>query len=213
MEKDSSTDEIKDKDRENALGTLVFSLANLLRNPEMTHEQKFQLDHSGSSSFIKMKLVLRALSIEQPDPENMYIGVNALKQVPIPATEEEGNEGKMQLPPPAPLPPPPLPSKTEVLKAPPRSKDLTMPESTLEISPNLNVTENQPVVIEAAATINEQARPRGLDTASLAPPQSISAAPTLPALQRLRLAPSLVSLGSLASSNFDFTCSNLDLYK
>ncbi|XP_060118438.1 extended synaptotagmin-3 [Heteronotia binoei] len=199
--------EIKDKDRDNALGTLVFSLANLLKNPEMTHEQKFQLDHSGSGSFIKMKLVLRALSIEQPDPENIYTGVNALKQVPIPATEDEGNEGKMQLP-----PPPPLPSKPKVLKAPQGSKELSTPESTLEISPNLNVTENHPVVIEAAAAINEQVHPWGLDTASLAPPQPISAAPALPALQRLQLAPSIASLSSFASSNFDVTCSNLDLY-
>nr|XP_056717137.1 extended synaptotagmin-3 [Euleptes europaea] len=207
--------EIKDKDRENALGTLVFSLASLLRNPEMTHEQKFQLDHSGSDSFIKMKLVLRALSVEQRDPENMYSGIHALKQVPIPATEEEGNEGKMQLPPPRPPPPlpvPPLPSKSEVLKPPQGSKDLSMPESIQEISANLSVTENQPLVIEAAAAINEQARPRGLDPRSLAPPQPISAAPTLPALQRLQLAPSIASLGSLASSCFDVTCSNLDLY-
>ncbi|XP_077176430.1 extended synaptotagmin-3 [Paroedura picta] len=206
--------EIKDKDRENALGILVFSLANLLRNPEMTHEQKFQLDHSGSDSFIKMKLVLRALSIEQPDPENMYTGVNALKQVPIPATEEDGNEGKMPLPAPAPLPPPlpPPPPKMEVLKAPQGSKDSSMPESTQQISPHLTGTEDQPVVIEAAAAINERTRPRGLDAPSLAPPQPFPAGLTLPALQRIQLAPSIASLGSLASSHFDVTCSNLDLY-
>ncbi|XP_048342837.1 extended synaptotagmin-3 isoform X2 [Sphaerodactylus townsendi] len=204
--------EIKDKDRENALGILVFSLANLLRNPEMTQEQKFQLDHSGSDSFIKMKLVLRALSIEQPDPENTYTGVNALKHVPIPATEEEGNEGKMQLPPPRPPPLPPPPSRTEGPKPPQGRRDLRVPEFTPEIGANLNITANQPLVIEHAAAINEQPRLRGLHPRSLVPPQPISTAPTLPALQRLRGAPSIASLGSLGSSNFDITCSNLDLY-
>uniref|UniRef100_A0A670ICZ3 Extended synaptotagmin 3 n=1 Tax=Podarcis muralis TaxID=64176 RepID=A0A670ICZ3_PODMU len=47
------------KDRENALGTFVLSLGNLLKNPDMTLEQNFQLDHSGVDSSIKLKVVLR----------------------------------------------------------------------------------------------------------------------------------------------------------
>ncbi|XP_053103587.1 extended synaptotagmin-3 [Hemicordylus capensis] len=205
--------EIKDKDRDNALGTLVFSLAHLLKNPQMTLEQNFQLDHSGSDSSIKMKVVLRALGIEEPDPESIYTGVNALKQVPIPATEQAGNQGKTQLPPPPPRPPPP---KVMVSKAPRENRDLGIPESKgdgQDSNADLNAKENLtgPIVTETVAGINEQAGTGGLDPKSLTLPQTIPAAPTLPALQRLQVAPSIMSLGSIASTNFDVTCSNLDL--
>ncbi|KAJ6634006.1 hypothetical protein lerEdw1_014200, partial [Lerista edwardsae] len=204
---------VKDKDRENALGTLVISLARLLKNSEMTLEENFQLDHSGSGSSIKMKVVLRALGIEEPDPDSSYKGVKALKQVPIPATEDDGNQGKTHLPPPPPPPPPPpLPSKTEVAKAPQVSKDSDVLESQgdrRESHANLNVNENWtgPVVKEAAAKINEQTGPGYVDSKFLAPP-TIPTPLTSPALRRAQLAP---SIASLASSHFDVTCSNLDL--
>ncbi|KAJ6634008.1 hypothetical protein lerEdw1_014198, partial [Lerista edwardsae] len=205
--------QVKDKDRENALGTLVISLARLLKNSEMTLEENFQLDHSGSGSSIKMKVVLRALGIEEPDPDSSYKGVKALKQVPIPATEDDGNQGKTHLPPPPPPPPPPpLPSKTEVAKAPQVSKDSDVLESQgdrRESHANLNVNENWtgPVVKEAAAKINEQTGPGYVDSKFLAPP-TIPTPLTSPALRRAQLAP---SIASLASSHFDVTCSNLDL--
>ncbi|KAH0621338.1 hypothetical protein JD844_022498 [Phrynosoma platyrhinos] len=208
--------EIKDKDRENALGTLVLSLAHLLKYPEMTIEQNFQLDHSGVDSCIKLKVVLRALDIEKPDPETTYTGANALKKVPIPTTEQDGNQDNAQLlpPPPPPPPQPPLP-KVEVFKAPEESKDGGMPESTGDRqvnNANLNVNEKLagPVVVEPVSGINEQAGTGGVDSKFLTLPKK---APTLPALQRLQLAPSLASLGSLGSANFDVTCSNLDLSK
>uniref|UniRef100_A0A672TLN9 Extended synaptotagmin 3 n=1 Tax=Strigops habroptila TaxID=2489341 RepID=A0A672TLN9_STRHB len=47
------------KDRDSALGTSVVCLSHLLKDPNMTLDQRFQLDHSSSDSFIKMKLVLR----------------------------------------------------------------------------------------------------------------------------------------------------------
>ncbi|XP_066477566.1 extended synaptotagmin-3 [Tiliqua scincoides] len=202
--------EVKDKERENALGTLVISFAHLLKNPEMAVEQNFQLDHSGSDSYIKMKVVLRALGIEEPDPDTSHKGIKTLKQVPIPATEEDGNQGKTHLPPP---PPPPLPSKIEVSKAPQVPQDSSVPESQgnrQESHANLNVNENWtgPVVKEAAARINEQTGPGYVDPKFLAPHQAVPSPRTSPALRRAQLAP---SIASLASSHFDITCSNLDL--
>ncbi|XP_042303119.1 LOW QUALITY PROTEIN: extended synaptotagmin-3 [Sceloporus undulatus] len=204
--------EIKDKDRENALGTLVLSLAHLLKNPEMTIEQNFQLDHSGVDSCIKLKVVLRALDIEKPDPESTYTGTNAFKNVPIPVTEQDGNQDNAQLLPPPPPPQPPLP-KVEVPKAPDEDKDGGMPKSTGDTqvnNANLNVNEKleEPIVVEAVSGINEQAGPGGVDSKFLTLPKK---AAMLPALRRLQLAPSLASMGSLGSSNFDVTCSNLDL--
>uniref|UniRef100_A0A670ICU3 Extended synaptotagmin 3 n=1 Tax=Podarcis muralis TaxID=64176 RepID=A0A670ICU3_PODMU len=178
------------KDRENALGTFVLSLGNLLKNPDMTLEQNFQLDHSGVDSSIKLKVVLRVslrFCIFLPPPQSTYTGVNASKQGPIPATEQDEPKGKTHLPPPPPPPPPPSPPpppKVEVPKAPQeRSSDL-----------------------EAVAGINEQAGTGVLRPKSLTPAQTIPGRRMLPALQRLQVAPSIASLGSISASNFDVTC-------
>lgn len=147
------------------------------------------------------------MGIEEPDPDANYKGVKALKQVPIPATED-GNKGTTQLPPPA--PPPPL-----VSKAPKASKDSGVSESQGDrrnSHANLNVNENWsgPVVKEAAARLNAQIGPGHVDPKLLAPPQAVPSPCTSPALRRAQLAP---SIASLASSHFDVTCSNLDLMK
>lgn len=132
--------------------------------------------------------------------------MNALKQVPVPASEEGRGEGRRG-PPPA-----PLPSETEVLRAPQGSKELSAAGPPLEISPELPVAEDPPVGTEAGSAVQEQGCPQALGNAPLAPPQPSAAAPPLPALSRLQVAPSMASLASLASSTLDVTCSNLDLY-
>uniref|UniRef100_A0A4W3HDW2 C2 domain-containing protein n=1 Tax=Callorhinchus milii TaxID=7868 RepID=A0A4W3HDW2_CALMI len=50
---------IKDKGKECVLGTLDIPLYQVLAAPDMTLNQRFQLEHSGPNSLIKMKLVLR----------------------------------------------------------------------------------------------------------------------------------------------------------
>ncbi|XP_051870985.1 extended synaptotagmin-3-like isoform X2 [Pristis pectinata] len=75
--------EIKDKDRECALGILTVPFYHLLKATDMTLDQRFPLDHSGPSSLIKLKLVLRVLINEEPDPDSVYTGLNALKKCPI----------------------------------------------------------------------------------------------------------------------------------
>ncbi|XP_069791360.1 extended synaptotagmin-3-like [Narcine bancroftii] len=75
--------EIKDKDRECALGILTVPFHHLLKASDMTLDQRFPLDHSGPSSLVKLKLVLRVLTNEEPDPDSVYTGLNALKKGPI----------------------------------------------------------------------------------------------------------------------------------
>ncbi|XP_058050624.1 extended synaptotagmin-3 isoform X2 [Ahaetulla prasina] len=211
--------EIKDKEKENALGTLVISLARLLKNPEMTLEQNFQLDHSGVDSSIKLKIVLRALDIEVPVSENTNNGSNALNQVPASAPEQNEDQNKAQLPPPPlPPPPPPPPPPVEVPKAVQGNKESNVPEcknDKVDSNAKLNGNEkwSEPIVIEAVAGINEQGVTGDLDPKSLTLPETIQVPPTLPALQRLQIAPSLASLGTEASSIMDITCSNLNLNK
>uniref|UniRef100_A0A8C2UDA7 Extended synaptotagmin 3 n=1 Tax=Coturnix japonica TaxID=93934 RepID=A0A8C2UDA7_COTJA len=66
---DPDKDDFMDKDQDSSLGTSVVCLSHLLKDPNMTLDQRFQLDHSSSDSFIKIKLVLRVsclLGTEMP---------------------------------------------------------------------------------------------------------------------------------------------------
>ncbi|XP_067891245.1 extended synaptotagmin-3-like [Heterodontus francisci] len=75
--------EIKDKDQECALGILTIPFYRLLKASDMTLDERFLLEHSGPNSRIKLKLVLRILTIEEPDPDSVYTGLNALKKGPV----------------------------------------------------------------------------------------------------------------------------------
>uniref|UniRef100_A0A4W3H8Y4 C2 domain-containing protein n=1 Tax=Callorhinchus milii TaxID=7868 RepID=A0A4W3H8Y4_CALMI len=90
--------EIKDKGKECVLGTLDIPLYQVLAAPDMTLNQRFQLEHSGPNSLIKMKLVLRVLSIEEPNPDSIYQGINALKKVPI-SIKKKRSGSKQETPP------------------------------------------------------------------------------------------------------------------
>lgn len=51
--------QVKDDDRALSLGTLTIPLMRLLGSPELTMDQWFQLENSGSASRIYVKIVLR----------------------------------------------------------------------------------------------------------------------------------------------------------
>ncbi|PKU33229.1 hypothetical protein llap_16468 [Limosa lapponica baueri] len=143
--------EIKDKDRDSALGTSVVCLSHVLKDPSMTLDQRFQLDHSSSDSFIKMKLVLRALNIEEPDPQRVKAGVNASKQGPVCAMEKGGNQQKFASPP-----------KPEASKVPPASKDSaaveSLPKKDSREDLDTNDSSAAPVPSETVAGLNETER-------------------------------------------------------
>ncbi|NXH94952.1 ESYT3 protein, partial [Pachycephala philippinensis] len=194
--------EIKDKERDSALGTSVVCLSHLLKDPNMTLDQRFQLDHSSSDSFIKMKLVLRALNVEEPDPQRVKAGVNASKPGPVRVMEKAGNQ-KFASPP-------------QVSKVPPMSKD----SAALEPLPKKDSGEDLGAKDSSAAPVPSETV-SGLDEAEgkqnpehgppSALPSGAAAVPTLPVLQEMRLAPSVTSLGSLPSSCFELSSSNLDI--
>ncbi|XP_027492931.1 extended synaptotagmin-3 [Corapipo altera] len=194
--------EIKDKERDSALGTSVVCLSHLLKDPNMTLDQRFQLDHSSSDSFIQMKLVLRALNVEEPDPERVKAGVNASKQGPV--REKGGNQQKSVSPP-------------EVSKVPPVSKD----SAALESLPKKDSGEDLDTKDSSAAPVPNEtvAVPNGAEhkqNPEHHPPSALhsgaAAVPMLPVVQELRLAPSVTSLGSLPSSCFELSSSNLDVH-
>ncbi|NXT67635.1 ESYT3 protein, partial [Chaetops frenatus] len=195
--------EIKDKERDSALGTSVVCLSHLLKDPNMTLDQRFQLDHSSSDSFIKMKLVLRALNVEEPDPQRVKAGVSASKPGPVRVTEKAGNQQKFVSP--------------QVSKAPPTSKDSAAPESLPKKDGGEDLDSKDssaaPVPSETVSGLNEA---EGKQNPEHGPPSALpsgaAAVPTLPVLQEMRLAPSVTSLGSLPSSCFELSSSNLDIH-
>ncbi|CAI9600015.1 unnamed protein product, partial [Staurois parvus] len=75
--------EVKDNNRQCALGMLDFPLHRVLEMDGLTADQRFPLSNSGPNSFIKMKVVLRILHIEDPDPDSVYAGINSLKHGPV----------------------------------------------------------------------------------------------------------------------------------
>ncbi|NWS74290.1 ESYT3 protein, partial [Crotophaga sulcirostris] len=198
--------EIKDKDRDSALGTSVVCLSHLLKDPNMTLDQRFQLDHSSSDSFIKMKLVLRALNVEEPDPQRIKAGVSASKQGPAHVTEKGGNQQKFVSPP-----------KPEVSKAAPVNKDSEALEPLLKNGSreDLDIDDSSaaPALSETVAGLNEgdhEINPEHRPLSALHTRTVV--VPTLPIVEEMRLAPSITSLGSLPSSCFELSSSNLDLH-
>ncbi|XP_009873472.1 PREDICTED: extended synaptotagmin-3 [Apaloderma vittatum] len=196
--------EIKDKDRDSALGTSVVCLSHLLKDPNMTVDQRFQLDHSSPDSFIKMKLVLRALNVEEPDPQRVKAGVNASKQGPVHVMEKGGNEQKFASAP-----------KPEASKVPPVSKDSAALESLpkKDSREDLDTNDSSAAPSETDVGLNETEHEQNPEHHPLSVQHTrVAVAPTLPVVQELRLAPSVASLGSLPSSCFELSSSNLDLH-
>ncbi|NXB88457.1 ESYT3 protein, partial [Vidua chalybeata] len=195
--------EIKDKERDSALGTSVVCLSHLLKDPNMTLDQRFQLDHSSSDSFIKMKLVLRALNVEEPDSQRVKAGVNASRLGPMHVTEKAGNQQKFSSP--------------QVSKVPPMSKDSAALESLpkKDSGEDLDTKDSSgaPVPSETVSGLDEA---EGKQNPEHGPPSALpsgaAAMPTLPVLQEMRVAPSVTSLGSLPSSCFELSSSNLDIH-
>ncbi|KAK2850419.1 hypothetical protein Q7C36_009202 [Tachysurus vachellii] len=72
-------------EKKNTLGMLTLPFSRLLKASEMTLDQSFQLERSGSNSQLKMKTILRILKLEKPKP----IVTN-----PPAAKTQTGNKGK-----------------------------------------------------------------------------------------------------------------------
>uniref|UniRef100_G1NI63 Extended synaptotagmin-3 n=1 Tax=Meleagris gallopavo TaxID=9103 RepID=G1NI63_MELGA len=198
--------EIKDKDQDSSLGTSVVCLSHLLKDPNMTLDQRFQLDHSSSDSFIKIKLVLRALNVEEPDPQRVKTGVSASKKGPMHVMENGGNQQEFVTPP-----------KPEVSKVPPVSKDTAVQESQpkKDKSEDLDTSDSSamPAASETVASLDETESDQDLEhRVPSALHTRAAVVPMLPVVEELRLAPSVTSLGSLPSSCFELSSSNLDLH-
>lgn len=147
------------------------------------------------------------MNVEEPDPQRGKAGVSASKQGPVHVIEKGGNQQKFVSTP-----------DPEVSKVPPVSRDFAAPESLLKKDSREDLDTNDssaaPVPCEAVAGPNEAEHSQNPEHhASSALHSRAALAPTLPVVQELRLAPSVASLGSLPSSCFELSSSNLELHK
>ncbi|XP_053554003.1 extended synaptotagmin-3 [Bombina bombina] len=178
--------EIKDDDRQCILGMLDIPLQKILGAEDLTLDQRFQLTNSGPNSSITMKIVLRVLYVEEPEPDTIYAGINSLKHIPVSIKREHHEK-------------------------PPKHSNENAPKHSNQTHSQHTVPQSK--VIRKDSTAGDSVQPLNhIDGESRAQKShsdripSKGSAPRTPNLRALhRLAPSLISLNSVASSVFDLT--------
>ncbi|XP_054984225.1 extended synaptotagmin-3 [Sorex araneus] len=212
---------VLDDEQECALGVLDFDLCQILPCADLTLEQRFQLDHSGLDSLVSMRLVLRFLRVEERELGSPYTGPDAqkkgplfIKKVPTQQGPEAAPSGQAQAGPPC--PPTPAPAVSE--EAPEST-----PTATAVPAQGHQETHPEPKGKDSAkGTRAPQGEKRSSATIFLTVPGPHSPGPIksprpMPnpafpfAWPPQRLAPSMASLSSLASSCFDLTSDSLHL--
>ncbi|XP_029071146.1 extended synaptotagmin-3 [Monodon monoceros] len=209
---------VLDDDRECALGVLEFPLCQILPYADLTLEQRFQLDHSGLDSLISMRLVLRFLRLEERELGSPYTGPEALKKGPLLIKKVATNQGS-RAPPrgegPADLPCPPDPASD--IKQASKSTTATTSATIAATKPSLQQMGPEPKGKDRArgfcASKGEKtsvstiflAVPGPHSPGPIKSPRAMKCPSSLFAQPPKRLAPSMSSLNSLASSCFDLT--------
>ncbi|XP_032343588.1 extended synaptotagmin-3 isoform X2 [Camelus ferus] len=215
---------VLDDDQECALGVLEFPLCQVLHCADLTLEQRFQLDHSGLDSLISMRLVLRFLHVEERERGSPYTGPEALKKGPLFIKKVAANQGPRAPPQgesPADLPRPPDPvSDTKEAS---KSTTTTPSATTAATKPTPQEMGPEPKGKDSArgvcAPVGEK---KSMATIFLTVPGPHSPGPIKSprpmkcpaspfAWPPKRLAPSMSSLNSLASSCFDLTDISLNI--
>ncbi|XP_024606494.1 extended synaptotagmin-3 [Neophocaena asiaeorientalis asiaeorientalis] len=209
---------VLDDDRECALGVLEFPLCQILPYADLTLEQRFQLDHSGLDSLISMRLVLRFLRLEERELGSPYTGPEALKKGPLLIKKVATNQGSRAQPRgegPADLPCPPDPASD--IKQVSKSTTATTSATIAATKPSLQEMGPEPKGKDRARGFcASKGEKTSVSTIFLAVPGPHSPGPiksprpmkcpsSLFAQPPKRLAPSMSSLNSLASSCFDLT--------
>ncbi|XP_062070112.1 extended synaptotagmin-3 [Lepus europaeus] len=209
---------VLDDNQECALGVLDVPLCQLLPYADLTLEQRFQLDHSGLDSLISMRLVLRFLCVEERELGSPYTGPEALKKGPLfikKVATSQGPEAPCHEEGPADLPPPldSAPATQEVSETTPAASST----STAATQPLPQEKGPGPKGKDSAKGFCEPlGEKRSPATIFLTVPGPHSPGPIKsprpvkgPASPFVwppkRLAPSMASLSSLASSCFDLT--------
>uniref|UniRef100_A0A8C0W636 Extended synaptotagmin-3 n=1 Tax=Castor canadensis TaxID=51338 RepID=A0A8C0W636_CASCN len=206
---------VLDDDQDCALGVLDVPLCQILPCADLTLEQRFQLGHSGLDSLISMRLVLRFLHVEERELGSPYTGPDALKKGPLLVKKLATNQGPKappqgDSPADVPCPPDPASDTKGAVKS-------TTTATSAATEPVAQETDPEPKGKDSANGLCEPVgKKRNSATIFLTVPGPHSPGPVKSprpmkcpaspfAWPPKRLAPSLCSLNSLASSCFDLT--------
>uniref|UniRef100_A0A8C0K2M9 Extended synaptotagmin-3 n=1 Tax=Canis lupus dingo TaxID=286419 RepID=A0A8C0K2M9_CANLU len=209
---------VLDDTQECALGVLEFPLCQILPYTDLTLEQRFQLDHSGLDSLISMRLVLRFLRVEEREMGSPYTGPEALKKGPLFIKKVDTNQNPKaptqgECPANLPCPPDPASDTKEASK----STTTTTSATIVATEPTPQDTGPEPKGKDSARGFCEpMGKKKSSATIFLTVPGPHSPGPIKSprpmkcpasplAWPPKRLAPSMSSLNSLASSCFDLT--------
>uniref|UniRef100_A0A8C5KPD3 Extended synaptotagmin-3 n=1 Tax=Jaculus jaculus TaxID=51337 RepID=A0A8C5KPD3_JACJA len=207
--------EVLDDNQECALGVLEFPLCQILPCADLTLEQRFQLDRSGLDSLISMRLVLRFLRVEERELGSPYTGPDALKKGPLVIKKVATNQAP-KAPPQGidPLDLPCPPDSASATKGTSTNTDITTSTATAATQPEPQETCPEPKGKDSAKGLCEPMGKKSSTITFLTVPGPHSPGPIksprpmkCPASPFVwpptRLAPSMSSLNSLASSCFD----------
>ncbi|ELW48584.1 Extended synaptotagmin-3 [Tupaia chinensis] len=211
---------VLDDDQECALGVLEFPLCQILPYADLTLEQRFQLDHSGLDSLISMRLVLRFLCVEERELGSPYTGPEARKKGPLfikKVADSQGPEAPAQGEGPTHLPCPPNPTSDtkDACKGSPAPSNAATEPIPQETGPEPQGKDGargfrEPLGEKKSSATTFLTVPGPHSPGPIKSPRPVKGPASPFAWPPTRLAPSMSSLNSLASSCFDLTDNSLN---
>ncbi|KAK9969249.1 hypothetical protein ABG768_027442 [Culter alburnus] len=180
--------EVKEHDKKSSLGKLTLPLVRLLNVSDMTMDQRFQLERSGANSQIKMKAVLRILTLEKPEPK-----------VVTPPAQDKTKPLSSQT-----RPEPQTPAPTSVPAQPVQSNQKEkLPVSSVPLSRTETVP--APIASSVISSNDLQAEYPPYRRSTFVGTEALRSTPSTPSQMRRYDSHSLLSDNSIASSRFDLT--------
>ncbi|RXN29250.1 extended synaptotagmin-3-like protein [Labeo rohita] len=180
--------EVKEHEKKSSLGKLTLPLVRLLNMSDMTIDQRFQLERSGANSQIRLKAVLRILTLEKPKPK-----------VVTPPDQVQGKVSSSQT-----HPEPQTPAPTQVSAQPVHGN----PQEKVPVSfVPLSRTQTVPVAVPSSVnSYNElQAEYAPYRRSTFVTTEPLRSTPSTPSQMRRYDSHSLLSDNSIASSRYDLT--------
>ncbi|XP_056107903.1 extended synaptotagmin-3 [Rhinichthys klamathensis goyatoka] len=176
--------EVKEHEKKSSLGKLTLPLVRLLNVSDMTMDQRFQLERSGANSQIKMKAVLRILTLEKREPK-----------VVTPPAQDKAKVSSSQT-----RPEPPTPVPVQSVQSNLKEK---VPVSSVPLSRTQTVPAPMPSTVSSSNELQAEYPPYRRST--FVSTEALHSSPSTPSQMRRYDSHSLLSENSIASSRFDLT--------
>ncbi|XP_056321243.1 extended synaptotagmin-3 [Danio aesculapii] len=187
--------EVKEHEKKSLLGKFSLPLVRLLNVSDMTLDQRFQLERSTPNSQIKLKAVLRILTLEKR-PE----------KVVTPAPQNKNTSTQIRPEPRTPNPAPNPASNLASNPAPPPAAAPLVQSNPKEKGPISSVPLSRTQVPYSVVPLNDlQAEYPPYRRSTFVGSEGLQSTPSTPSQMRRYDSHSLLSENSIASSRFDLT--------